>query len=211
MPANTLTANSISSTYTQLLHIGTGTAGAATVRTGDGTTTVLEFVSGGAKINGTFHATGAATLGGTLAVTGQITGQGIPMFRRLTADVTASTTTEVAISAFDFTPVSGAVYHLEMDLIARSVATTTGVRLSNTGGSGSLILAEAASGFSLDAIGGTYAPTAAPIANSNFGIRLAGVFAPNTTAPLAFSLYSEIASSAVTLKAGSVLKLTRIS
>ena len=235
MAANTLTSNSISSTYTQILHIGTGTAGVSTVRTGDGTTTVLSFVSGGAKVTGTFEVTtnltvggtlavtgnttlggtlavtGNTTLGGTLAVTGAITGGGVAIFKRLTANVTASTTTEVAISAFDFVPVSGAVYQVEMDLIAYSAATTTGVRLVNTGGAGTLIMADPSSGFSLDAIGGAYAPTSAPIATSNFGLRLAGVFAPSTTATLSFSLYSEVAASAVTLKAGSILKITRIS
>lgn len=211
MAANTLTSNSISSTYAQLLHIGTGTAGAATVRTGDGTTTVLSFVSGGAKITGAFEVTTNLVVGGTLAVTGQITALGVPVFKRLTADVTASTTTQVAISAFDFVPVSGAVYQVEMDLIAYSAAATTGVRLINTSGAGSLILADPSSGFSLDAIGGAYAPTSSPIATSNFGIRLAGVFAPSSTATLSFSVYSEIAASAVTLKAGSILKITRIS
>lgn len=211
MAANTLTSNSVSSTYPQLLHIGTGTAGVSTVRTGDGTTTVLSFVSGGAKVTGTFEVTTNLKVGGTMEVTGQITALGVPIFKRLTSDVTASTTTQVAISTFDFAPVSGAVYQIETFLIASSAATTTGVRLINTGGAGSLILADPSSGFSLDAIGGAYAPTSSPIAASNFGIQLAGVFAPSSTATLAFSLYSEIAASAVTLKAGSILKITRIS
>ena len=85
MAANTLTSNSISSTYTQILHIGTGTAGVSTVRTGDGTTTVLSFVSGGAKVTGTFEATsnltvgGTATITGAVEITGQITALGVPI------------------------------------------------------------------------------------------------------------------------------------
>lgn len=211
MASNTLTANSIASTYAQLLHIGTGTAGASTVRTGDGTTTVLEFVSGGAKINGTFNATGNTTLGGTLTVAGAITGLGVPVFRRVTSDVVASSTTNVAISAFDFVPVSGAVYMVEMNLVAQSVATTTGCQIVNTGGAGTLVLADPASQFSIDSPGGTYAATTAPAANTNYGIQLVGTFAPSSTATLGFAVKSEVASSAVTIKAGSVLKITRIS
>jgi hypothetical protein len=211
MAANTLTSNSISSTYTQILHIGTGTAGVATVRTGDGTTTVLEFVSGGAKVNGTFNATGALTVGGTLTVTGAITALGVPVYARLTSDVTASTTTEVALSALTFTPVSGAIYEVEMALIATSAATTTGVQIVNTGGAGTLAMAEPISAFSISAIGGTYAATAAPVANNNFGILLKGIFAPSSTAPLTFTVKSESASSAVSIKADSFLKITRIS
>ena len=217
MSANTLTANSISSTYAQLLHIGTGTAGVSTVRTGDGTTTVWEFVSGGAKINGTFQVTGTlavtgtVTLSGALNVTGQISGLGIPVFRRVTADVTAATTTEVAIAAFDFVPVSGAVYQVEMDLIATSAATSTGVQIVNSGGAGTLTMADPGTAFALSALGGTYAATAAPVATTNFGIRLAGVFVASSTSTLSFNVKSEVAASAVTIKAGSVLKITRIS
>jgi hypothetical protein len=169
------------------------------VRTGDGTTTVLEFVSGGAKISGTFE------------VTGQITALGVPVFKRLTADVTASTTTEVAISTFDFVPVSGAVYQVEMDVIAYAAATTTGVRIINTGGAGTLLMVDPGSQYLISATGGAYAPTSSPIATANYGIRLAGIFAPSSTATLSFSVYSEVAASAVTLKAGSILKITRIS
>jgi hypothetical protein len=199
MAANTLTSNSISSTYTQILHIGTGTAGVATVLTGDGATTALSFVSGGANVTG------------TLTVTGAITALGVPVYARLTSNVTASTTTEVALSALTFTPVSGAIYELEMALIATSAATTTGVQIVNTGGAGTLAMAEPTSAFSISAIGGTYAATAAPVATNNFGILLKGIFAPSSTAPLTFTVKSEVASSAVSIKADSFLKITRIS
>jgi hypothetical protein len=211
MASNTLTSNSISSTYSQILHIGTGTAGAATVRTGDGSTTVLSFVSGGAKVTGTFEGTGDATFAGAVAAAGRVSGIGISEYRRITSDVTAATTTQVDIPAFDFVPVSGAVYHIEMDLIATSAATTTGVRLVNTSGAGTLILADPANVTMLSAIGGTYAATAAPVATSSFGLRLAGVFTASSTAALSFAVVSEIAASSVSLKAGSILKITRIS
>jgi len=205
MAANTLTSNSISTTYTQILHIGTGTAGVSTVRTGDGTTTVLSFVSGGAKITGTFEVTGALTVGG------QIASFGIPTYTRMTADVTASTTTEVALTTLTFTPVSGAIYEVELALIATSAATTTGVQIVNSGGAGTLVLAESGSAFSISAIAGTYAATSSPVATNNFGILLKGIFAPSSTAALAFNVKSEVAASAVTIKAGSFMKITRIS
>lgn len=205
MASNTLSSQSISSTYTQILHIGTGTAGAATVRTGDGTATVLNFVMGGAKINGTFEVTG------TMKVGGQIDAIGVPVFRRLTADVSAPTNTNVDITAFNFAPVSGAVYMVEMNLIAQSAATTTGVQIVNTSGAGTLVMADPTSSYSITATGGTYAAISAPAANTNYGIQLIGTFAASSTATLSFAVKSEIASSAVTLKAGSVLKITRIS
>jgi hypothetical protein len=65
--------------------------------------------------------------------------------------------------------------------------------------------------YLISATGGAYAPTSSPIATANYGIRLAGIFAPSSTATLSFSVYSEVAASAVTLKAGSILKITRIS
>jgi hypothetical protein len=215
MPAS-LTSNSISGTYLQLLHIGDGTPGVARVKSGNGTDTSLEFVSGGTKVNGTLQATGNATLSGTLAVTGAATfsgavaGLGIPVFRHVTADVTAATTTEVAIAAFDFVPVSGAVYAVEMNLIARTLATTTGVQITNSGGAGTLLLVMDGSAFEMT-IGSTLANTSSPSASVAFGIRLFGVFTASSTAALAFSLKSEVAASAVTVKAGSILKITRIS
>lgn len=211
MASNTLTSQSISATYLQLLHIGTGTAGVGTIRTGDGTATAISFVSGGFKVTGTFEATGNTTIGGTLTVTGQITALGVPVYTRVTSDVVASTTTEVAVSELTFTPVSGAVYEVELAVIAQSVATTTGVRLVNTGGAGTLILAGPGDTDSITATGGTYSAGSSPVANVNFGILLKGVFIASSTAALTFSVKSEVASSAVTIKAGSILKITRIS
>ena len=199
MAANTLTSNSISSTYTQILHIGTGTPGVAVIRDGAGNATVAEFVSGGFKINGALTATGA------------LTALGVPVIKRLTSDVTASTTTQVALTELDFTPVSGAVYLVEMALIATSASTSTGLQIVNTGGTGTLAMAEPTSAFSISAIGGTYAATSAPVATNNFGILLQGVFTASSAAVLQFQIKSEVAASAVVAKAGSFVKITRVS
>ncbi len=202
MASNNLLAASASpaSTVAQLLHIGTASlAAGAIIRLGDGSSTILTL------------STTTLTVGGGLTVSGKLTALGVPVIKRLTADVTAVTTTQVAIAAFDFTPVSGAVYVLEMALIASSVATTTGVQLVNAGGAGTLIMSEPGTALAISAIGGTYAATSAPAAASNFGIQLRGVFTASSTAVLSFEVKSEVAASAVTLKAGSFLKITRIS
>lgn len=198
MASNTLTANAVGTTYFQLLHIGTGTAGSCTVRTGDGTATALDFVTGGAKING------------TLEVTGDVTAKGVAFYRRVTADVVATTTTQVNVAEFDFTPVSGAVYHVELLILAAAAATTTGVQLVNSGGAGTLVLTEAGSYFGIANIGGTYTAISAPVAGGIFGIRLYGVFTAGSAAALQWDVKSEVAASAVVIKAGSVLKITRI-
>jgi hypothetical protein len=129
----------------------------------------------------------------------------------MTADVTAATTTEVALSELTFTPVSGAVYEVELALAATSVATTTGVQIVNTGGAGTLILVESPTAFAITAPGGTYAATSSPVITTPFGILLKGIFAPSSTAPLTFTVKSEVAASSVSVKAGSFLKITRIS
>jgi hypothetical protein len=199
MSANNLNGQTPANTYTQMLHIGTGTTEAAVIRDGAGNATVAEFVSGGFKING------------ELTVTGALTALGVPVILRVTSNVTAATTTQVALTELDFTPVSGAVYLLEMALIATSAATTTGVQLANTGGAGTLAMAEPNSAFSISAIGGTYAATSAPVATNNFGISLSGVFTASSTAPLTFTVKSEVASSQVVIKTGSFMKITRVS
>ena len=202
MPYNNLhdAGASPAGTVAQLLHIGTGNlAAGAVIRLGDGSSTILTL------------STTALTVAGNLTVTGNLTALGVPVIKRLAADVTAATTTQVALTDLDFVPVSGAVYLVKMALIATSAATTTGVQIVNTGGAGTLVLAEPNSAFSISAIGGTYAPTAAPVATNNFGILLQGVFTASSTAPLQFQIKSEVAASAVNAKAGSILQITRIS
>jgi hypothetical protein len=204
--------NSPANTKHQLLHIGTGNLpSGAVVRLGDGTATKLSLSSTGISVAGDVAAQGNLDVSGNLAFGGTLTGIGVPLFLRTMSTVNATTTTEVNIPAFDFVPVVGAVYQIEMFLIASSAATTTGVRVVNSGGAGTLTLAEAGGTLGISAIGGTYAATAAPAANTNFGIELYGVFAASSTAPLQWNLVSEVAASGVLLRAGSILKITRIS
>ena len=225
--SNDLTGNNPAASFTQILHIGTGTASVCTVRTGNGTATALSFVSGGAKISGTFEATGNVTLGGTLSVAGTLTVTGNatlsgsltlggimvrpPVYKMLTADVSAPTTSNVAVTQFDFTPVSGATYEIEFFLTAQSVNASVGARLVNIGGAGTLLLTSVGEALGITATGGTYAAVTSPAANTNFGIILKGYFTASSTADLTWAIVSELATYAVTFKTGSILKITRIS
>lgn len=227
MNTNDLTGNNPAATFSQILHIGTGTASVSTVRTGNGTATALSFVSGGAKITGTFEATGNTTVGGNAAVTGTLTVTGNatlsgsltlggievrpPVYKMLTADVGAATTTNVAITQWDFTPVSGATYEIEMFIIGWATATTTGLRIVNTSGAGTLVLASVGEALGITATGGTYASINAPAAGANYGAVLKGYFTASSTAALSWAIVSEVASSAVYARAGSILRITRIS
>jgi len=195
MPFNNLhdTGATPANTLEQLLHLGTGSVTNGTIRTGAGALTPLSFVDG------------------ELAVAGQIQALGIPVFRVLGGDLSTSTTSGVAIGDFDFVPVAGASYPMEMFLVCMSAATGTGVQISASGASGSLSLFDPASANRLDLLGQSYAPTSSPVANASFGCQLAGLFEPSGTQTLSFQLKSEVGGSTVQLKAGSVLKITRVS
>lgn len=195
MASNTLSGAGVSpaNTKSQILHIGTGTVTNAIIRLGDGTPTPMRFTATGMAIDGTLEALG------------------VSICHVLGADVVATTNTPVGVSAFGFTPVAGAVYLLQLILVAQSVETATGVQIVASGGSGNLSMLEPGSTLGISSITGTYAATSSPAANTNFGIQLSGLFSPTNTTPLAFAVKSENASKAVTFKAGSVLLRTRIS
>ena len=209
MAYNTLTGTTPAQTHSQLLHIGEVMPGdlleGARVRLGDGSSTPIYISNSAIAIDGSL------LVSVDLVVKGNITAGGVPVTKRLTADVTAATNTQVALTQLDFIPETGAVYRVELSLIATSAATTTGVQIVNTSGAGSLIMAEPNGALSIAALGGTYAATSAPVAAAPFGILLLGVFSATSTAPLRFEVKSEVVASTVVLKAGSVIKVTRIS
>lgn len=219
--SNDLTGNNPAATFSQLLHIGTGTASVSTVRIGNGAGTALSFVSGGVKVTGTFEATGNATVGGNAAVigdaaiTGSLTLGGVGVFptvyKMLTADVSAPGISNVNLTEFDFTPVSGATYEVEFFLTAQSVNPSVGAHLVNTGGAGALMLTSAGEAFGITAAGGIYAPVSVPAINTNFGIFLKGYFSATSSAALTWAIVSRIDTYAVMFKTGSILKITRIS
>ncbi len=209
-------------TKDQLLHIGTGSATVATIRTGTGIATAMELVSGGFKINGTFESTGNATVGGTLSVTGAATLTGTltlggvevkpSQWKVVTSDVSCSSNTVgVAISDLDFTPVNGATYEVEMSLIAKAVTTGTGVQLVNTSGTGTLVLVSNDSAAYISATGGTFAATTSAAGGTPFGMVIKGIFTATSTAVLTWELLSEANGNQVDILAGSMMRITRIS
>lgn len=129
------------------------------------------------------------------------------------ATVTAATTTNVALSEFDFVPVSGKSYLIEISLVCSTVATTTGIVFANTGGAGTLYLWEPSSALGILVTGGSYATTASPTgitAGGKFVILLKGVFTASSAATLQFAIKSEVASSAVSVYPESYALITAI-
>ena len=196
MASNTLTANSPSSTYAQILHIGTGTLGAgAVVRTGDGTATPLTISSTGIS---------APEISvGTVVIKPAV-------WKRLTASVAATDTTPVALTELSFTPENSAVYELELLLVVTSAATAGAAQITNTGGAGTLYLGDPQSATAaITATGGSYSPTTSPVAGT-WMLQLKGVFIASSTAALTFSIKSDDTND-VTALAGSYLRATKIS
>lgn len=163
---------------------------------GDGTATHLWLDSNGIGTTGTF------THDGMIVTPSRC--------QRLTATVSNSTTTEANLPGLAFTPVSGAAYAVDLTLVATSAATTTGVQITNTGGAGTLYLCEPATALGIVATGGSYSPTSAPVASTAFVITLRGVFVAGSAAPLTFAVKSEVASSSVSILAGSHARYTKM-
>lgn len=218
MPASdSLTGNNPAATYAQLLHIGTGTASVSVIRTGTGTATALELVTGGVKVNGGLTVTSGVSAS-TLSVSGpaavaSLTVNGspykAPTWTRLTANVVATDTTNVALTPLSFTPETGAVYEVEMMLIITSAATTGGAQIQNTGGAGTLYLLEPSAALGITATGGSYLLTTSPVAGT-WALLLKGIFIASSTASLTFSLRSDDTND-VTALTGSYLRMTKIS
>lgn len=195
MPANNLTGSSPAATRAQLLHLGTGTLGAgAIVRLGDGTATPLTISSTGISA--------PEILVGTVAVKPAV-------WKRLTASVLATDTTQVALAELSFTPENAAIYELELLLIVTSASTIGGAQITNTGGAGTLYLGDPQSSLAITATGGSYSPTSSPVAGT-WVLQLKGVFIASSTAALTFSIKSD-STDDVTALTGSFLRATKIS
>jgi len=213
MSLPSFTGLSPAATRGMIMHISSGTLPTANVYTGDGTQTCLSFTVGGMAVNGqmastTLSISGASTMTGSLTLGGVVVHPAL--WKVVASDVTAPTTTNVAITDFTFTPVNGATYELEMMLICTSASTSTGVRIVNTGGTGALRLANPVSGYAINATGGTLMEANSLNAAAAFVNCHKGVFVASATTDLTWSLVSEVASSSVSILAGSYLRITRI-
>ncbi len=214
MPSNTLSGPGVSpaNTKAQLLHIGTGTLGAgAVVRLGDGTATPLTVSGTGLSVAGALAATTLAISGASALAS--LTLGGIPQcptaWRYLPTAVLATDTTPVPLTALDFTPVAGAIYALEMMLMVNSAVQASAAQLVNTGGAGTLFLAEPITTYGILAIGGSYAPPTSATAGGTWALVLKGSFTAASAAALTFALRSETTDD-ITALPGSYLKLTRL-
>lgn len=235
MASNTLSGAGVSpaNTKAQLLHIGTGTAAAGAIRTGDGTATVLELVAGGFKVAGTLEATGTFKSGG-LTLTpalGATTEDGIiePVrVAKVAADVSNATVTLAAVTGLSLPVVANGLYQIDAIIPTQSAATTTGARFQIDGPTGITWLAakwsqQLVAGLSTGANGQEqnvrawatpFSPASAPEANQPFLTLLTGMVKISGTAPsaeISISFASEVAASAVMVLAGAILRLTRIS
>jgi hypothetical protein len=204
--------------FAWLLHMsGTSLATGGQVSLGNGNDSPLYLSSTGVGIKsaGGFVATiiSQATAARTVNLA-DYTGSLYPETRiYLAATKTVSSTTASAIASFGFTPEINATYEIILELIATSVATTTGVQLTVTGpaSGATLTLVQDNTALSVEAIGGSYSPTSAPVATTPFGIVLRGILTTGGTvsADFGLSLKSEVAASQVQILAGSKMTVRR--
>ncbi|MDP3850094.1 MAG: hypothetical protein Q8Q59_06310 [Luteolibacter sp.] len=202
MASNTLSGAGVSpaNTKAQLLHIGTGNlAAGAVVRLGDGTATPLTISSAGISVAGSIAAT-SMSIGGVSVKPA--------VWKRLTGNVVATDTTPVALTELAFTPENAAAYEVELLLIVTSAATAGAAQITNTGGAGALYLLYPQTALGIVATGGSYSPTASPVAGT-WALMLKGVFIASSTADLAFAIKSDDTND-VTALTGSYLRITKL-
>jgi hypothetical protein len=145
----------------------------------------------------------------------------------LATDVSNSTVTAAAVSALEIALVASAVYDFEALLLCKSAATTTGVQVRVTGPSAqtdfvcydmtqvitNTLLTTNTRRQYFTAFDQNMANLDAPAATSLFPVFVRGVIKTTASAPatpLGISFQSEVAASAVTIAAGSILRIKRI-
>lgn len=142
-------------------------------------------------------------------------------------DQNNSTVTAAAVSALEHALEASALYEFEAVLLCKSAATTTGVQVRVTGPAAqtdyvcydihqptttTLVTTNTRRQY-FTAFDQNMANADAPAANEVFPVRIRGILKTTATAPaapLGISFQSEVAASAVTIAAGSILRLKRI-
>jgi hypothetical protein len=147
---------------------------------------------------------------------------------RLAADAVNSTTTPATVADLALTLEASSLYEIEGVLLAKSAATATGVQLRLTGPAAQTDFVAYEVGHNTTATLGTgnfrrqllnafdtnLANADAPTANTVFPIYIRGFLKTTGTTPasgLGLQFNSEVGASAVTLAAGSFLRIKRIS
>jgi hypothetical protein len=149
------------------------------------------------------------------------------LYALLAADATNSTTTPSAVASFGVTLEVSAIYEFEIVLRAQSAATTTGLQFQVTGPTsqiswvvyeveymtGTTLVTSNVTRQTLNALATNIAATAAPVANTDFLIRVKGRMQTTAVTPasdIGISFNSEVAASQVTIKSGSSIRFRKI-
>ena len=149
------------------------------------------------------------------------------LYSLLAADATNSTTTPSAVASFGVTLEVSAIYEFEIVLRAQSAATTTGLQFQVTGPTsqiswvvyeveymtGTTLVTSNVTRQTLNALATNIAATAAPVANTDFLIRVKGRMQTTGVTPasdIGISFNSEVAASQVTIKSGSSIRFRKI-
>lgn len=149
------------------------------------------------------------------------------LYALLAADATNSTTTPAAVPSFGVTLEVSAIYEFEIVLRSQSAATTTGLQFQVTGPTsqiswvvyeaeymtGTTLATSNVTRQTLNALATNIAATAAPVANTDFLIRVKGRMQTTSVAPasdIGISFNSEVAASQVTIKSGSSIRFRKI-
>ncbi len=135
---------------------------------------------------------------------------------RLTADVAANTATALAnVAGLSFPLESGDAYDFEFEVIYRSAATTTGIRLGVTCPAFTVLAATVRiDGFAADGTGSTFhgpittsgdsvMTTGTVVANTDYLATVRGLIIPSAAGTLQLQAATEVAGSGVTIRNGS--------
>jgi hypothetical protein len=144
----------------------------------------------------------------------------VDLVSRLAADATNSTVTPAAVADFGVNLAASSIYEFEIDLILESVITTTSPRWTLTGPTSETTYvyyentgaAATATQFTAWGTAGANAVNA-PANNTPYLVKIRGVVKTTSTTPatpVGISIFSEVASSQITLKAGSIMMFRKI-
>ncbi len=226
--SNTLTGVSPASTRQQLLHIGTGSLAAnSPVRLGDGSATKLSLHTGGIGVDGIKLSRAAGSAEREVVFPDHAGTVGLHIEAVKTSDQTNDTVTAAAITALSATLAASSIYEFEAILLCKSAATTTGVQLRVMGPTSetefvcyditqlttnTLVTTNTRRQYFI-AFDTNMANLDAPAANSLFPVFIKGILkttGSTPAVPLSFQFNSEVASSLVTIAAGSLLRVRKI-
>jgi hypothetical protein len=149
------------------------------------------------------------------------------LYTVLATDATNSTTTDAAIGSFGLALEASATYEFEITLMVKAAVATTGVQVQLTGPTAqttwvayemitptsNTLLTTNTGRIFCSAFGVYMANLTSPVADTFFPITIRGILRTSATAPalpIGIGFKSEVASSLVTVAAGSIMRAVRI-